>query len=113
MTSVGYTPDYFRMKNSWGRSWGESGYFRIARGNVCGITNMGFAPTFQSTGKTDDGTDEEGKREMNSRFRNTKISFNKEAIRCIICSRFCFYSRTFSTILCFCFRTIYFSLDNL
>ena len=60
VTSVGYTSDYFRMKNSWGARWGESGYFRIARGNVCGITNMGFAPTFQSTGKTDDGTDEGG-----------------------------------------------------
>merc|ERR1719342_1886253 len=60
VTSVGYTKDYFRMKNSWGGGWGESGYFRIARGNVCDITNSGFAPRFQSTGKKDDGTDEGG-----------------------------------------------------
>jgi hypothetical protein len=61
VTSVGYTPDYFRMKNSWGAKWGERGYFRIARGNVCGITRMGYAPKFEATGKTDDGTDEGGK----------------------------------------------------
>jgi len=60
VTSVGYTSTYFRMKNSWGSRWGENGYFRIARGNVCGITNMGFAPRFQSTGKKDDGQDEGG-----------------------------------------------------
>jgi C1A family cysteine protease len=54
--AVGYGADsgveYFKVKNSWGASWGEEGYIRLARGakynggqGQCGIYHMPSYPT--------------------------------------------------------------------
>jgi len=43
------TDGYWKVRNSWGTSWGESGYIRLAYGqNTCAITND---PTYASVGK--------------------------------------------------------------
>jgi len=50
--AVGYGTDggkaYFKVKNSWGGSWGESGYIRIGQeegAGICGIQSMPSYPT--------------------------------------------------------------------
>lgn len=37
---VGLTSTYWKIKNSWGLSWGEYGFIRLGLGNTCGICGV-------------------------------------------------------------------------
>ena len=41
---IGVTDQAWKVKNSWGTSWGISGFILLARGNTCGICNAASYP---------------------------------------------------------------------
>jgi len=48
VTAIGYTSNYYIIKNSWNTTWGENGFAKIAFNGeglgVCGIQKAGFTP---------------------------------------------------------------------
>jgi len=48
--AVGYDSNSFKVKNSWGSSWGENGYLQISTsGNTCGIHSDASYPTVSAS----------------------------------------------------------------
>ena len=48
--AVGYDSNSFKVKNSWGASWGENGYLQISQsGNTCGIHSDASYPTVSAS----------------------------------------------------------------
>lgn len=50
---VGRTKDYWLIRNSWGKAWGEYGYLRLAKGNTCGLCDAASYPVIADKSSDD------------------------------------------------------------
>ena len=59
VTAVGYTEMYILLKNSWGTSWGDSGFVKMARNHDnCQLYTYSSYPKLEVTGVQDEGEDD-------------------------------------------------------
>jgi len=43
--NVASDSSFWKIKNSWGTSWGEEGFIRLGNGNACGVCNTASYPS--------------------------------------------------------------------
>ncbi|XP_054165168.1 uncharacterized protein LOC128962792 [Oppia nitens] len=55
LLAIGYNPEYFILKNSWGTKWGENGFLRLSRSKVnnCGVSQQAYYPVLANDVGTD------------------------------------------------------------
>jgi len=51
VTIVGYTADYWIVRNSWGTDWGMNGFAHFKMGNTCGIMMDVWRVSFDGPGR--------------------------------------------------------------
>lgn len=80
LVAVGFTPDTFIIKNSWGASWGDKGYMTISRGlNTCRVSDYVYYPVVRTN---DEPTNEPPTFVPTPDPSKNKILFNKQRQHC-------------------------------
>lgn len=82
--------DFWILKNSWSKDWGEEGYMRIARnkGGICGLDQRKYFPLL----------DDNERNNFHSLSTDFTVHFLLVILVCVVCDRIAFIVRKFTKI---------------